>query len=153
MGSFTSEVILLLLLMVLNGFFSMAEIAILSSRKSRLKHKADAGHPSYHKVLELATHPGPLLSTMQVGITLIGILIGALGEATLSSSLQAELEQIDFLKAYADPISFVVVILGITLASLFVGELVPKRIALSNPEKIAASLVYPVQAFYFVFYP
>jgi putative hemolysin len=147
------EVLVLFLLLLLNGFFAMSEISILSSRKSRLKQKADEGQERYIRVLALATRPGPFLSTMQVGITLISILTGALGEATLSESLRKELVGIPWLAPAADIVSFIIVVIGITLASVFVGELVPKRIALSNPEKIAASVVNPIRLFSFLFYP
>ncbi len=79
MTSAAFEIGLIAVLLLLNGFFAMSEISILSSRKSRLKQRADDGDPRYQQVLELATHPGPFLSTMQVGITLISILVGALG--------------------------------------------------------------------------
>jgi len=147
------EVALIAVLLVLNGFFAMSEISILSSRKPRLKQKADEGDDRYRRVLELAQHPGPFLSTMQVGITLISILVGALGEATLSEALRKELVAIDGLAPVAAAVSFIVVVFCITLASVFIGELVPKRIALSNPEKVAASVVRPIRFFSFLFFP
>ncbi len=153
MNSIVFEVALIAVLLVLNGFFAMSEISILSSRKSRLKQKADAGDDRYRRVLELAQHPGPFLSTMQVGITLISILVGALGEATLSEALRQELVTIAWLAPAADAVSFIAVVFLITLASVFIGELVPKRIALSNPEKVAASVVHPIRFFSFLFYP
>jgi putative hemolysin len=153
MNSLGLEIGFIALLLVLNGFFAMSEISILSSRKPRLKQKADDGQENYKRVLAIAQRPGPFLSTMQVGITLISILVGALGEATLSESLRLELLGVDWLAPAADIVSFVVVVFFITLASVFIGELVPKRIALSNPEKIAASVIGPIQFFSVLFYP
>jgi len=153
MNSSALEIGLIVLLLLLNGFFAMAEISIISSRKPRLKQKADDGQERYRRVLEIAQRPGPFLSTMQVGITLISILVGALGEATLSESLRKELVGVEWLAPFADVVSFVVVVFFITLLSVFIGELVPKRIALSNPEKIAASVIGPIRFFSVVFYP
>ena len=138
---------------LLNGFFAMSEIAIVSSRKSRLKQKADEGHKSYARALETAQHPGPLLSTMQVGITLIGIFSGALGEATLSEGFQAAFLSWKVPPDVAAPLSFGTVVVCIALASVFLGELVPKRIALSAPERIAAAVVSPLKFFSILFYP
>ena len=153
MNLIAQEILLLLVLLLLNGFFVMAEISILLSRKSKLKQKAEEGQKHYQKVLLLAQHPGPFLSTMQVGITLIGILVGALGEKTLSAHLEVAVSEISWLAPWSEIISFVTVVLGIALVSVFIGELVPKRIALSNPEKIATSVVVPIQFFSLLFYP
>ena len=153
MNSLSAELLAIFCLLILNGFFAMSEIAILSSRKSKLKQKADDGQARYAQVLEIAQHPGPLLSTMQVGITLIGILTGALGQATLTDNLQKAFLTWNLPSVWADPLAFGIVVLCITLASVFIGELIPKRIALSNPEKIAASVVNPMRFFSFVFYP
>ncbi|MEI8095088.1 MAG: hemolysin family protein [Spirochaetales bacterium] len=153
MNAITAEILLLLVLLLLNGFFVMAEISILLSRKSKLKQKAEDGKKSYQKVLALAQHPGPFLSTMQVGITLIGILVGALGEKTLSADLEVTVSSVAFLAPWSELISFIVVVIGIALVSVFIGELVPKRIALSNPERIAASVVVPIRVFSLIFYP
>lgn len=153
METISAELILILALLLLTGFFSMSEIAIISSRKARLKQKADEGNQRYQKVLHLAQNPGPFLSTIQVGITLINILIGALGEATLSESLQKALKTIDWLAPYAGPVSFTLVIIGITLTTLLIAELVPKRIALSNPEGIAVAMIHPIRFFSLLFYP
>jgi putative hemolysin len=153
LNSISGEILLLFLLLLLNGFFVMAEIAILLSRKSKLKQKADDGVKRYQKVLALAQHPGPFLSTMQVGITAISILVGALGEKTLSAHLETAVDTVAWLAPWSELISFVVVVVGIALVSVFIGELIPKRIALSNPEKIAASVVVPIQVFSLLFYP
>jgi len=149
----TIELLAIFLLLLLNGFFAMSEIAILSSRKSRLKQKADDGQDNYRRVLDIAQRPGPFLSTMQVGITLIGILTGALGEATLSDNLKTAMKGISWLAPVADALSFAIVVILITLASVFIGELIPKRIALTNPERISAWVVNPMRFFSFLFYP
>ena len=147
------ELTIVFFLLLINGFFAMSEIAILSSRKSRLKQKADQGMRGYARALETAQHPGPLLSTLQVGITLIGILSGALGQATLTENLRATFQQWHLAANWADPLAFGIVVLCITLASVFVGELIPKRIALSNPEGIAAGVIGPIRFFSVLFYP
>jgi len=147
------ELTIVFFLLLLNGFFAMSEIAILSSRKSRLKQKADQGVRGYARALETAQHPGPLLSTLQVGITLIGILSGALGQATLTENLRALFQGWHLSAHWADPLAFGIVVLCITLASVFIGELIPKRIALSNPEGIAAGVIGPIRFFSVLFFP
>jgi len=147
------NLIVIVLLLLLNGFFAMSEIALISSRKSRLKQKADEGNKRYARALETAQHPGPLLSTMQVGITLIGIFSGALGEATLSSGLKAAFLGWNVPDDVAEPLSFGAVVVCIALTSVFLGELVPKRIALSAPERIAAAVVSPLRFFSILFWP
>ncbi|MFW5703233.1 MAG: hemolysin family protein [Patescibacteria group bacterium] len=134
------ELIILLLLIVINGVLAMAEIAVVSSRKSRLEHAASKGDSGARKALTLANEPSIFLSTVQVGITLVGILAGAFGGATLSSRVSPFIETIPILGRYSESISFTIVVLGITYISIVFGELVPKRIALSNPEVVAASL-------------
>lgn len=153
MDNLALELTIVLLLLLLNGFFAMSEIALLSSRKSRLKQKADQGLRGYARALATAQSPGPLLSTLQVGITLIGILSGALGEATLTENVRATFQKWQLPASWADPLAFGIVVLCITLASVFIGELIPKRIALSNPESIAAGVIGPIQFFSILFYP
>lgn len=153
MDNLSLELVIVFLLLLLNGFFAMSEIAIVSARKSRLKQKADEGQGRYARALAIAQKPGPLLSTMQVGITLIGILSGALGQATLTENLRAIFQEWHFPAQWADPLAFGLVVLLITLASVFIGELIPKRIALNAPEKIAAAVVDPMRFFSVLFYP
>lgn len=148
------ELVVLLLLFVVNGLFSMSEMAVVSSRKARLQQLYDEGHPGAGAALDLANNPSHFLSTIQVGITVIGITSGAFGEATLSASLTTWLSQWPLIVPHAQAIALTIVIAGITLGSLLIGELVPKRLALLNPEGVAstvarpmawlASLVYPV---------
>jgi putative hemolysin len=122
----------------------MSEIALVSARKARLQRRAetDAGA---RVALELANAPDRFLSTVQIGITLIGILAGAYGGATLSEHLAAHLNRIPALAPYSDVVSFVAVVVAITYLSLVVGELVPKRLALNNPERIASRIARPMR--------
>ncbi|HEY3910472.1 MAG TPA: hemolysin family protein [Stellaceae bacterium] len=130
-----------LLLILLNGFFAMAEIALVSSRPARLKTLADAGSAGAPAALELKSDPSRLLSTVQIGITVIAVLSGTFGQATLGERLQSVLaSQSGLIGRYAHAISMAVVVLAIAYLSLIIGELVPKRIALARPEHIAAAL-------------
>lgn len=139
------EIGILLILLVANGAFAMAEIAVVSARKVRLRQRAEAGDRRSRKALDLAESPNRFLSTVQIGITLVGIFAGAFGGARLSQRLAAILKNVDFLSTHADAIAFGVVVAGITYLSLVIGELVPKRVGLSNPERIAGLLAGPMQ--------
>ncbi len=136
----SSEILLVLVLILANGLFAMAEIAIISSRKARLEQQAARGSRGASMALSLSTTPNRFLSTVQVGITLIGILNGAVGGARLSVHLAPALAQIDWLAPYAETIALALVVLVITYLSLVLGELVPKRLAMNNPERIASAL-------------
>jgi putative hemolysin len=133
-----TDVLILFGLFILNGFFSMSETAIVSSRKSKLETEAQNGKINYQVALELANSPTKFLSTVQIGITLIGIITGAFSGASLSKPLAAWLNQFPYLKNSSGDIAFVLVILFTTFFSLVLGELLPKRLALHNPEKISA---------------
>jgi len=137
MNKIVIEVIIVFLLILGNGFFAMAELAILSARKTRLKQEAEKGNRGADVALQLAYEPSRFLSTSQIGITLIGILIGAFGGATIAQEIAGYLSSISLLAPYSEVIGVVIVVLGITYLSLVIGELVPKRIALINSEKIA----------------
>jgi putative hemolysin len=137
------EFFILLVLILANGFLSMAEMALVSARKVRLRQQAEGGDGRSAKALELAESPSRFLSTVQIGITLIGILTGAVGGATLSSSLAPYFGNIPILAPYASAISVVFVVVITTYLSLILGELAPKRIALNGAERIAR-LVAPV---------
>ena len=147
------EIAILLVLFLLNGLLAMSEMSVISSRKPRLTQWADDGKPGAAAALTLANAPGMFLSTIQVGITVIGVLSGAFGEATLSSQLEAYLRQWPALQRYAEETSLVVVVAGITFCSLIIGELVPKRLALLNPEAIASRIARPMQILTRVGYP
>ncbi len=135
---FSFEILFVLLLIVANGLFSMSETAVVSSRKARLQQRASEGDAAARRALALAEDPNVFLATVQVGITLIGILSGALGGATVAASLANLLEAVPGIGRFANTVALGVVVVIITYLSLVVGELVPKRIALNNPEAVAA---------------
>jgi len=137
------DLLVLLILMLANGLLAMAEMSIVSSRPARLQAMANAGKPGAATALKLLQNPGDFLSTVQIGITLIGIFAGAFGGATLAVPLAEQLRQIGFLAPYATQIAVFIVVLATTYLALVVAELTPKRIALSKPEAIA-SLVAPM---------
>jgi len=144
MGGMAVEILFIILLLIANGVFAMSEIAVVSSRRARLQQRAerDAGARA---ALDLAGAPDRFLSTVQIGITLIGILAGAFGGATISAHLVGYFERIPALARYSEAVSLGLVVLVITYLSLVVGELVPKRLGLNNPEGIAARIARPMQ--------
>ncbi len=145
MGFLALEIIIVIVLIVANGIFAMSEMALVSSRKSRLQQLANEGSASAQAALDLANHPDRFLSTVQIGITMIGIIAGAFGGATLSGHLATLIgENIPSLAPYATAIGFTIVVATITYLSLIVGELVPKRIALTMPETISAFMAKPM---------
>ncbi len=135
---------LLLFLILLNGVFAMCEIAVVSSRKVRLQRLADDGSPGAHTALALHTHPSNFLSTIQVGITSVGILSGAIGESALADPLTGWLSQFALIQPYARPVALTCVVIGLTYFSVVVGELVPKRLGLLAPEGIASLVAKPM---------
>ncbi|HMN28911.1 MAG TPA: hemolysin family protein [Caldilineaceae bacterium] len=140
MSDFALEFIIIFLLLIANGVFAMSELAVLSARKTRLEQKAESGDSGARAALELATAPDLFLSTVQVGITLIGTLAGAFGGATLAGKLADVLNRIPLLAKYSTSLSVFIVVLIITYLSLIIGELVPKRLALNDPEGIARAV-------------
>ena len=134
------EAILILLLVIGNGVFAMAEIAIVSSRKSRLRMRSEEGDRHAAVALELAERPDDFLSTVQIGITLVGILAGVFGGATIAEELGAYFNAVSWIAPHGEKVGLATVVLAITYLSLVIGELVPKRIALTNPERIAARM-------------
>ncbi len=138
-------ILILLLLIVANGVFAMSEAAMISSRRARLQQRADNGDAGARAAMELAENPNRFLSTIQIGITLIGIFSGAFGEAALSQSVAAFFSTIPFLAPSANALGTLVVVLLITYLSLVIGELVPKRLALNNAEGIAAAVARPMR--------
>jgi putative hemolysin len=148
------QLAIVLLLILLNGFFAMAEMAVVSARKARLQHAADLGRAGARTALELKRDPGRFLSTVQIGITVISVLASVFGGATLSETLAQYLERAPGgLGRYASTISFVIVVIGISYFSLILGELAPKRIALNRPEFIAARLSSFLQLMARIFAP
>src|SRR5215210_3487729 len=122
------EIIIILLLTLLNGFFALSEISIVSVRKNRIEQKAKAGSKNAQKLLQLIQEPEDFLSAVQVGITLIGIISGAYGGAALSDDMRGILKNVPFLAPYADTLAIVVVIGAITYFSIVIGELIPKTL-------------------------
>lgn len=140
-----TEILLIVLLALVNGLLAMSEIALVSARKVRLRKRAEAGDRGAQAALELAGSPGRLLSTVQIGISLIGILAGAFGGATLAEELAPRIAALPRLAPYSEAIAFGIVVLGITYVSLILGELAPKQLALNAPERIAALLARPLR--------
>jgi putative hemolysin len=138
------EIIIVLMLILLNGVFAMSEIAVVSARQVRLQQRAQGGDQGAQAALDLAINPNRFLSTVQVGITLIGIFAGAFGGATVAQTLAAFLRELPFIERSATAISLVIVVTAITFLSVVLGELVPKRIALQAPERIAALIARPM---------
>ena len=145
MPTITLELLILLLLIAANGLFAMAEMAVVSARRARLQQRAEGGHKGAGVALELIDSPSAFLSTVQIGITLVGVLAGAFGGATLAENLAVAIGRVPVLAAYSEAISVFVVVLGITYLSLVLGELVPKRLALNDPEGIASTMAGPMQ--------
>jgi putative hemolysin len=135
------------LLILANAAFAMAEMAVVTSRKSRLKDWADRGNDNARTALELASTPSRLLSAVQLGITLIGIFTGAFGGRTVADRLAGYLASIPMIQPYSQPLALALVVLAITYFSLVLGELVPKRLALRDPEKIATFVAVPLRIF------
>lgn len=141
----TSEIVLIVLLALFNGVLAMSEITLVSARKVRLRQRAESGDKGARAALELASAPGRFLSTVQVGITLVGILAGAFGGATLAEELGARIARVPVLAPYSEGIGIAVVVIGITYLNLIFGELVPKQIGLNAPERLASLLARPLK--------
>lgn len=137
---FDSEIIIIIVLIFANGIFSMSEIAIVSSRRIRLQKMVENGSHGARAALELVAEPNKFLSTVQFGMTLIGVITGVFGGQGIANKIKPWIESFETLRLYADGISLGLVIVIITFLSLIIGELVPKRIGLSNPEKIAVTM-------------
>jgi putative hemolysin len=140
------EWVIILLLILANGVFAMSEIAVVSARKARLKERADRGDRKAAAALELARSPDAFLSTVQIGITLVGVLAGAFGGATVAEKIGELLQPYPRLAPYGEAVGVGAVVLAITYFSLILGELVPKRIALNSPERIASAVALPMKA-------
>jgi magnesium and cobalt exporter, CNNM family len=145
MSSVATEILIILALLVFNGVLAMSEIAIVSARKTRLRQLAEGGDSGAAAALELAEDPNRFLSTVQIGISLVGILAGAFGGATVATALSKAIESIPSLAPFAEAIALIIVVGSITFLSLIVGELVPKRLGLNAPERIAAAVARPMQ--------
>jgi putative hemolysin len=141
------EIVIVLLLILANGIFAMSELAVVTARKSRLQDWARKGSTRANAALELANAPNRVLSAVQVGITLIGILTGAFGGRTIADWLTRRLQSVAMLEPYSEAVGLALVVMAITYFSLVFGELVPKRFALRHPEGIATLVAIPLKIF------
>ena len=151
--SIYSEIIIILLLIIANGCFSVTETAVISSRSSRLEIMSQKGNAGAQQVLKILTDPSDFLSVIQIGITLIGILTGAFSGLTLAKHLTPFFVEFGFTAKVAHSAALFLVVSIITYLSLVIGELLPKKIAINNPEKIATFAVYPIMAPFFILKP
>jgi putative hemolysin len=139
------EIVVLLVLIVLNGLLAMSELAVVSSRRARLERMAASGDRGARAALRLVADPGRFLSSVQIGITLVGIFAGAFGGATVAARIGRWLNGFPGVAPNGEEIAFVLTVVAVTYLTLIVGELVPKHIALANPERIAARIARPMQ--------
>jgi putative hemolysin len=139
-----SEILLILGIILINGIFVLSEMAVASSRKARLQERVNDGDKRAATALKLIENPNLFLATVQIGITLVGVFLGAVGGARLADPLSSLLAGIPALAPYAETLALGIVVIAITLVSIVFGELVPKRIALHNPERVASTLAGPM---------
>jgi putative hemolysin len=145
MSIITIEILFIFLLTIFNGVFAMSEIAVVSARKARLQQWAESGNRRARLALDLSNSPQEFLSTVQIGITLVGVLAGAFGGATIAQHLANAIVVTPPLAPYAETIALGLVVIAVTYLSLVLGELVPKRVALNNAERIAAFIARPMR--------
>ncbi len=142
--SYWSEVFIIGVLILLNAILAMSEAALVASRKTKLQQQANDGDKASATALKLMSDPNIFLSTVQIGITLIGVLSGAVGGATISELLTTKFAEIPALQPYSESLALGLVVMVITILSLWIGELVPKRLALHSPEQIARAVAGPM---------
>ena len=145
MPNATTEILIVLLLLLANGYLALSEIAVVSARRTRLLASAERGDAGARVAAELSQSPTKFLSTVQAGITLIGILSGAYGGATIAEELAVVLDRYPMFAGYSEGAAMAIVVLALSYLSVIIGELVPKRMALSNPERFAAWIARPMQ--------
>lgn len=145
MSGILTEVVIIAVLLILNGIFSMSELAIVAAKRVRLENQAERGNAGAKAALALAANPGEFLSTVQVGITLVGVIASVYGGATIAENLAARLETVSWIGEHAEAAALTVVVAIITYLSVIIGELVPKRIALGNPERVASIVARPMK--------
>ncbi len=148
-----TEILIIIFLFILNGLFAMCEIALVSSRRSRLKQAEKNGSKGATIALKLSEEPEKFLSTVQIGITLVGIIAGAYGADAFTEDLKPYVERVEVLTPYSEQIAFSAIITIITYFSLIIGELVPKTLALNHPEKITVVLAPFMRVLTFITYP
>jgi magnesium and cobalt exporter, CNNM family len=153
MDSTWIEILIMVLLIILNGLLVLAELAIVSSRKARLEQWAKEGNSRAAVALQLANSPNSLLSTTQIGITFISILLGAFGGTTFAEFITRYIALIPVLSRYSEAVGIAIVVVCITYFSLVIGELVPKRIALNNPERLACTVASPIKILSWLMHP
>lgn len=147
------EIFILIGLILLNGVFSMSEIALVSSRKARLEAQANKGNKKAKEALQLANHPDKFFSTVQIGITLIGILTGIFSGRNMQDDMQGVFNQWAVTAPYSDTLATVTLLIIITYFTLIFGELVPKRLGMSRPEAISKFMAKPMSVLSFITYP
>jgi putative hemolysin len=147
------EIFIILGLILLNGLFSMAEIALVSARKARLEIQANKGDKRAKEALELSNNPDTFLSTVQIGITLIGLLTGIYSGERLKSGVVDFLNRFESIRDYSDGIATFLILIILTYFTLILGELLPKRLGLSNPEKVAKIMAKPMRIIGVITYP
>ena len=140
-----TEILVILALILVNGFFSLSEMAIVSSRKARLQQRMEEGHKGAKLALATLQNPTNFLSTVQIVITLVGTIAGAFGGATVAEELATYFQQTGMAAGRADSIALAIVVAATTFLSVVIGELVPKSVALSKPEAIAGFVSYPMR--------
>lgn len=147
------EILVVAALIVLNGVFAMSEIAVVASRPARLQRLAHQGVRAAGAALALHNAPNTFLSTIQVGITLIGVLLGAIGEAALADDIALLVQRVPSVAQYSEEIALGIMVVIVTYFSLVIGELVPKRLALLRPERIACVVALPMGTFARIMHP
>ncbi len=140
-----TEVLIIFVLLLINAYFALSEIAIVSASKPMLKHMSKQGDKRADVALDLAENPGRFLSTVQVGITTVGIFAGVYGGATIAEKLAPRFDAYDYINPHGETVALVIIVTCITYFSVVIGELIPKRFALGHPEKIAAKVARPMK--------
>lgn len=138
------ELLIIIILILLNGIFAMSEMALVSSKKFKLEQAANKGKAGAKAALDLSENPNRFLSTVQIGITLIGILVGIFSGDSITATVSEWIANIDVLKPYAPQIGSVIVVIIVTFFSIVLGELLPKRLGMTFPETIASALAQPM---------
>ena len=145
MSAILTELAIIAILLVFNGLFSMSELAMVAAKRVRLERQAEQGSSGARAALDIAANPGDFLSTVQVGITLVGVIASVYGGATLAEQMAAQLANVSWIGERSEAVSLAIVVAGITYLSVIIGELVPKRIALGNPEAVASLVARPMK--------
>ncbi|HEY4784940.1 MAG TPA: hemolysin family protein [Bacteroidales bacterium] len=148
-----TEILIIIGLIFFNGLFAMAEIAMVSFRRTKLEHEAANGDKKASRALEMANKPGKFLSTVQIGMTLINIFTGVYSGASIASKVSVWLNQFQTLAPYSGTISITIVVITITFFTLIIGELVPKQVGLIRAESVARNFASPLRIFAFIMYP